>query len=889
MIAMTQWAVRGGFGAALALLLLAGSTSAASGQCAGDCNGNGLVAINELILAVNVVLGTASPNACRALAPQENGVAEAGGETAAYGIDDIVRAVSHSLNGCPPPPCNPTGGGRCVEITPGPAAEEAILGALIEAVPGDVIVLRAGRYDLSGQLSLAVAGVTVRGEGWDRTILSFAGQTTGAEGLLVQADRFTLEDLAVEDSPGDLFKIVGATGVTVRRVRAEWTGGPQTSNGAYGLYPVQCRDVLIEESIVRGASDAGIYVGQSRNIVVRRNRVELNVAGIEIENSTDADVYENVATANTGGILVFNLPGPPVQDGRRTRVYANEIYANNTPNFAPMGNSVAGVPTGTGVMVLANDEVEVFNNQLRDNDTAHVILISYITAAFFGQAPSTNPNFDPYSESVFIHGNAFSGGGEHPDPDLVFLLELLGLTRLPDILYDGDDNPALRVDGMLPGPLRTCVQQPGATFVDLDVAGGLMHPSQDLATVDCALDALSPVVIEGGRHIEIAPGPDAAEAILTALLEAEPGDDILIKAGRYEIDTPLSLTVHHVTVRGEGMDETVLAFDGLAAGGEGLLVQADDFTIEDIGLEDSPGDLLKILGGDGVTIRRVRAEWSGGADEDNGAYGLYPVQCKDVLIEDSVVKGASDAGIYVGQSRNILVRRNRVELNVAGIEIENSTGADVYDNVATRNTGGILVFNLPGLPVYGARTRVFMNEVYENNTPNFAPEGNVVAAVPAGTGLLILANDQVEVFDNQFRDNGSTQVTVIGFRTAQLLGLPMPNDPNFDAFTESVYVLDNSYDGGGETPDPSLDALVAILGGLPIPQIFVDGDEDPAKFDDEALPPGLRVCVQDPNGSFVNFNLPKLLMTMMPAVSFDRMPFDCALTRLTPIAIPGVR
>ena len=71
---------------------------------------------------------------------------------------------------------------------------------------------------------------------------------------------------------------------------------------------------------MKGASDAGIYVGQSRNIVVRRNQVEFNVAGIEIENSTDADVYDNMATNNTGGILVFNLPGPPVQDGRRTRV-----------------------------------------------------------------------------------------------------------------------------------------------------------------------------------------------------------------------------------------------------------------------------------------------------------------------------------------------------------------------------------------------------------------------------------------------------------------------------------------------------------------------------------------------------------------------------------------
>jgi len=33
-----------------------------------------------------------------------------------------------------------------------------------------------------------------------------------------------------------------------------------------------------------------------------------NVAGIEIENCTDADVYENISTNNTGGVLVFDLP-----------------------------------------------------------------------------------------------------------------------------------------------------------------------------------------------------------------------------------------------------------------------------------------------------------------------------------------------------------------------------------------------------------------------------------------------------------------------------------------------------------------------------------------------------------------------------------------------------
>ena len=140
----------------------------------------------------------------------------------------------------------------------------------------------------------------------DRSILSFSGQLQGAEGLLVTADDFVIEDLAIEDTIGDALKINESTNVIIRRVRTEWTNGPDPENGAYGIYPVQSSHILIDSSVAIGAADAGIYVGQSSQIIVRNSRAEYNVAGIEIENSTFADVYDNVATNNTGGILVFD-------------------------------------------------------------------------------------------------------------------------------------------------------------------------------------------------------------------------------------------------------------------------------------------------------------------------------------------------------------------------------------------------------------------------------------------------------------------------------------------------------------------------------------------------------------------------------------------------------
>ena len=198
--------------------------------------------------------------------------------------------------------------------------EESLRLSLETAKPGDVITVPEGKLVFDRSLTLNTSGITIRGAGMDKSVLSFKGQIAGAEGLLVNASDFLIEDLAIEDSKGDALKINEGKNITVRRVRTEWTGGPSTENGAYGIYPVQTENTLIEGAVAIAASDAGIYVGQSKNVIVRNSTARLNVAGIEIENTIDADVYNNVATENTGGILVFNMPDLQ-QSGHGTRVY----------------------------------------------------------------------------------------------------------------------------------------------------------------------------------------------------------------------------------------------------------------------------------------------------------------------------------------------------------------------------------------------------------------------------------------------------------------------------------------------------------------------------------------------------------------------------------------
>lgn len=315
-------------------------------------------------------------------------------------------------------------------VAPGEGAQERLQEALILAEPGDEIVLEAGRFVLTDGLSLDVDGVTLRGAGSKETVLDFTGQSDSGEGLLVTSDNVTLRDFAVENPKGDGIKSKGADGIVYQGIRVTWTGGPLSSNGAYGIYPVESTGVLIVGCEVSGASDAGIYVGQSRDITVRHSLVQYNVAGIEIENSRNAVVEENLATHNTGGILVFDLPGLPVMGGGDVVVRRNLVTENDVDNFAPPGNIVGGVKRGTGILVMANDNVLLVENVLTKNDTAQVMVVSYTL-------PFDDERYNPYPRNVVVAANIYEDGGSAPDLDgAEALLEAFG-GALPPVLWDG--------------------------------------------------------------------------------------------------------------------------------------------------------------------------------------------------------------------------------------------------------------------------------------------------------------------------------------------------------------------------------------------------------------------------------------------------------------------
>lgn len=320
-------------------------------------------------------------------------------------------------------------------------AGETIQSGVDQAQSGDTVLVEAGVYNET--VYVDIGGITIKGvvNGDQRPWLD--GQKVMSDGFNTTGDDFTLEGFGIKNYIGNGVLTTGAERVIYRDIIIQDTG-------LYGLYPVESTDILIEHNVVSGIADAGIYVGQSRGpIIVRNNEVFNNVTGIEIENSTNADVYDNYAHDNSGAILVFLLPNNPSRVGYNTRVYNNRIENNNHPNFGKPNSTVSKVPPGTGIMIMTADSTEVFNNTITGNQSFGIGLTSLYTL----YTRDTVFDLGVLPENNWIHDNIFENNGYAPQG----MLKELGLDGA-DLLWTGEgwnnswDEPnASRFPPVLPG------------------------------------------------------------------------------------------------------------------------------------------------------------------------------------------------------------------------------------------------------------------------------------------------------------------------------------------------------------------------------------------------------------------------------------------------------
>lgn len=378
-----------------------------------------------------------------------------GGNTAPAGTADGAGPIAPGGGAGPQAPDPGDAAGRVFRIMPGDRATAAMVAAMVQVLPGDVIEFGCGYFELTSSLLIShTEDVRVTGCGRDKTVLSFKNNNA-PEGILVaNAAGITIENLTVLDTGGNGIELRGVDHGTVQHVRALWSSGggraspdpitagnytsrltvacthpatqdpddPQNAlgdihspdytvsklSGRYGIYPVSSSSILIDDAESIGASDAGIYVGQTNTAIIQNSRAAYNVFGFEIENVRDGEYNHNVAECNTGGFLIYDLDGLR-QYGDRSVMHDNTSRKNNTYNFTA-GGFVSNVPPGSGMVTLAYDRIDIYDNTFEDNNTAGIIHTSYEVFPEGAGRPTEN-RIDWYTEGLHVFHNTFRNNG----------------------------------------------------------------------------------------------------------------------------------------------------------------------------------------------------------------------------------------------------------------------------------------------------------------------------------------------------------------------------------------------------------------------------------------------------------------------------------------------
>jgi parallel beta-helix repeat protein len=436
---------------------------------------------------------------------------------------------------------------------------ESAANAFANIKDGDVIVFPAGYYHLPTQLKITgdvfgnsedgrLHNITIMGSGVNETVLNFSalekgskGETKGVDGLLISdVDNLVISDITVVEAGKNAIKVENIDGLHMHHLATIWDGSLTKENGAYGIYPVNSKNILIENTFTRGSADAGVYVGQSQKVIVRNSVAKENVAGMEIENCEDAEFYGNLATGNTAGLLVFDLPIGNGKYGSNVRVYNNEMIANNEPNFAVVSDFAGGVhiaPHGTGMIILSTSDVEIFDNTITDHGSFAVAIADYA----FAESPenlAVMPNelveadlapqtkylsvyedgYSPTVRNITIHGNNINNAGYAPDAeklaDFLYLFDNFvpdtDEGTLPAMIFDGAGQTLTETGIEIPG-LGTLPLAPyNVAYTAADYICTYDNTDSTGATVEMGTP-YNPFAIQGWVDGDLMPSPAASD------------------------------------------------------------------------------------------------------------------------------------------------------------------------------------------------------------------------------------------------------------------------------------------------------------------------------------------------------------------------------------------
>ncbi len=352
----------------------------------------------------------------------------------------------------------------------------------------------------------------------------------------------------------------------------------------------------------------------------------------------------------------------------------------------------------------------------------------------------------------------------------------------------------------------------GAALLVVGAIGGMKFAGDNRATVVGDTARYSSDASSGGELTRSVGGSGTGnvlevrdgDAIQAAVAAAQPGDIIKVFPGTYSETVYIDkddIVLSGVVEKGQWP-----VMEGNGELNDAVLYSGNDITVENLQIQHYKGNAIMGQAGNNFLIRKNNII-------DTGVYGIFPEFGTNGLITHNVLSGIEDAAIYVGMCDNIHVTNNEVFDNVAGIEIENTRHSIVENNYVHDNTGGILVFITPGLPIKTTYDTIVRNNfVVNNNTPNFGIPGSTVAGIPAGTGILNMAGDQTTIEGNVITGNKTIGILITDHMNAPNVTL----DPGADPSSDEIAILDNMMWNNGYDTIPEIKALKTLE--------LVDGD-----------------------------------------------------------------
>jgi hypothetical protein len=260
------------------------------------------------------------------------------------------------------------GGGNNCQTAGSPCATLAY--ALTQAVASDTILIAPGTYTIAGGASntvtAALTGLTIESNGGNasNTIINATG---AANGIVVQANNVTVQDLTVENA--------NLEGILVEPPPATWPATP-SSPAANVTGAVIANNVVTKNDASYNTSSPGFTACPS-------SPTDTDDCGeaVHLLGATNSTVSGNTVSNNVGGILISD-GGLPTQHGGPTSVgpaahntIAFNVVTNNSfdcgitlPGHDPRAVSTSGATTGQDQPTLAGVYSNTIESNVSDNN-----------------------------------------------------------------------------------------------------------------------------------------------------------------------------------------------------------------------------------------------------------------------------------------------------------------------------------------------------------------------------------------------------------------------------------------------------------------------------------------------------------------------------------------